>query len=264
MRRFYHAMQVAGLAASVSFAAFAWAQAPSQENATVKTNPGFDKNGRINPGEAHQVPSASGQKLNLPTPAESRKAVMMPDQKDPAPGKPTGQATSGGGASGGQQQESQNAIGGPLTPGASARTQSGSQGTSGETQQSASTTGTAPAESANWPIASTGQTAPAKFSERNDILDRTPIMAIPKALSDEDRSRIFKEVMADKAAPAGDAAELAPASELTTQLAFNDMHPLPPSVASNDWISKLKFVKTKDKVFLVEPSTRIVVEQLTQ
>ncbi len=34
------------------------------------------------------------------------------------------------------------------------------------------------------PIGSFGQTIPAKFSKRNDILDHVPIMAIPLPLSD--------------------------------------------------------------------------------
>ncbi len=273
MRNVQRAMALAALAAGVSFASLAWAQgsapsnqAPNQENATVKTDPGFKANGQINTGKETQAPSSSTEVINIPSPEESRKATLMPDPKDPAPGKPTVQSGSnGGGAGAPQKAESQQAIGGPLAAGASAG-DGGNQASASGSQQgsSASTTGLAPAENANWPIASTGQTAPAKFSERNDILDRTPIMALPMRLSDQDRARIFKDVMADKSQPSADAAKLKPADELSTELAFNDMHPLPQSLSDIDWIKKLDYVKSKDKVFLVEPSTRIVVDQFTQ
>src|ERR1041384_1599400 len=121
MRNVQRAVALAALAAGVSFAALAWAQgsapnnqAPNQENATVKTNPGFDQSGKLNPGQEHQVPSSSTQKIDIPSPAESQRAIMMPDPKDPAPGKPTAQSGSSGAADGGQQAESQKAIGGPL------------------------------------------------------------------------------------------------------------------------------------------------------
>jgi hypothetical protein len=112
------------------------------------------------------------------------------------------------------------------------------------------------------PIGATGQTMPAKFSARNDVLDRTPIMAFPIKLSDEERKQIFVSVMADKSQPAADAEKLSPASELSTDQALNGMHPLPDGLRNIDLIQRLKFVKAKDKVLLVEPSTRIVVEQI--
>src|ERR1043165_6720835 len=149
MRNVQRAVALAALAAGVSLTALAWAQgsapsnqAPNQENATVKTNPGFDQSGKINPGQEHQVPSSSTQKIDIPSPEESRKATMMPDSKDPAPGKPTVQSGSNsGGAGAPQKAESQQAIGGPLAAGASA-CDGGNQASASGSQQgsSASTT----------------------------------------------------------------------------------------------------------------------------
>src|SRR5262249_59836351 len=45
-------------------------------------------------------------------------------------------------------------------------------------------------------------TTPAKFSEENDRFDKTPIMALGPALSDEQRKAIWEKVTADKRAPA--------------------------------------------------------------
>ena len=113
------------------------------------------------------------------------------------------------------------------------------------------------------PIGSTGQTEPAKFSKRNDILDRVPIMAMPLPLSDQQRQQIYQAVMADKLQPAADADALAPASELSTNQALNEMHEMPASVSDIAATKGLKYVKAKNKVLLVTPSPRIVVEQIT-
>ena len=113
------------------------------------------------------------------------------------------------------------------------------------------------------PIGATGQTMPAKFSQRNDTLDRLPIMALPLALSDQDRQRIYQAAMADNTAVADDVAGLAPASELNVNQALNEMHPLPASVRGIRGVEQLDYVKTKPKIFLVEPATRIVVDEIT-
>jgi hypothetical protein len=48
------------------------------------------------------------------------------------------------------------------------------------------TTGAAPAATlASGPIGATLQTMPAKFSQRNDVLDRLPTMAWPLPLTDQ-------------------------------------------------------------------------------
>ena len=124
------------------------------------------------------------------------------------------------------------------------------------------TTGAASSTAAG-PIGATGQTMPAKFSARNDTLDRVPILALPIGLSDQDRQRIYQAAMADKTPAATDAAQLAPADELDTNQALNETHPLPASMRGIAGVQTLGYVKTKNKVFLVEPATRIVVDEIT-
>ena len=129
------------------------------------------------------------------------------------------------------------------------------------------TTGARPASAANQyrlgPIGATGQTMPAKFSDRNDTLDRVPIMAWPMRLNDQDRRRIYQAVMTDKSQPAAGADALAPASELSTEQALNQTHALPDSLQDIALLKRLTYLKTKNKVLLIEPSTRIVVEEIT-
>ena len=167
--------------------------------------------GQINRGFDEKNPTSS-QPRPIPTRAQLRAALAMPDSDQPVPGN-------------------------------------GANATTG----AASPTG---------PIGATGQTMPAKFSQRNDILDRVPVMGLPLPLSDDDRARIYRAAMADQPLPAEDAARLAPASELTINQALNEIHPLPQSVRGIPGVARLGYIKTKDKVFLVEPDTRIVVDEI--
>lgn len=168
---------------------------------------------------------------SIPTPEESRAALLEPISTQPSLG-----------------EEVQPTSSSPTTSGSGAASNSNTV-VSGEPPPSG-------------PIGAIGQTIPAKFSKRNDILDRTPIMAFPLKLSDEERRQIFQAVMADKAAPAADADALMPASELSTEQALQGMHPLPESLRGIAQVQRFKYVKAKDKVLLVEPSTRTVVDQI--
>ena len=114
------------------------------------------------------------------------------------------------------------------------------------------------------PIGASPQTIPAKFSSTNDTLDRIPIMAWPLGLSDQQRQRIYLAVMADKNAPAIDISDLGRTSELPTQVALNELHILPSSIGDITQVRGLKYVKTMDKVFLVIPANRIVVDAIAR
>ena len=77
------------------------------------------------------------------------------------------------------------------------------------------TTGAASsAPAAAGPIGAPGRPCRRNSPQRNDTLDRVPIMALPLGLSDQDRQRIYQAAMADKTPAASDAAQLAPASDL--------------------------------------------------
>ena len=243
----------------------------AEESATVPTNPGFKSNGQINPGVTQQAPSTSTDVRKIPTPAEARAAFMAPNDPNPVPGPqaPQPQKNAAGDnktvspqAAGGDPTTAtggQAAIGGPLSPGASA---GGSSGASGSETTGAGSAATSP-DSRPGPIGATGQTMPEKFSSRNDVLDRIPLAAFPMKLSDQERQQIFQAVMADKSQPAADADALMPASELSTDQALNGMHPLPTSLSGIAVVKSLGYVKGKNKVLLVEPSTRTVVAEIT-
>jgi hypothetical protein len=242
------------------------APASAEESATVATDPGFNAGtGQINPGFLQQAPSQSRDVTNIPTPEETRRALMTPISKQPSAGDTAGaprpEVQTFGGPN--TKQESQNAAGGPqgLTTAGSAP---GSDATKADGAAVSATTGrdstTEPPPSG--PIGSVGETIPAKFSKRNDILDRIPIMALPLPLTDQQRMQIYDAVMADNSQPVAGADALKPASELSTDQALNGMRPLPESLRGIDGLGNLQYVKARNKVLLVEPSTRTVVDEI--
>ncbi|HEY6024335.1 MAG TPA: hypothetical protein VIV34_09180 [Pseudolabrys sp.] len=195
------------------------------------TNPGFVPNsGQINAGTGAQPSSQSSDVSNAPTPEEARAALMAPISKQPSTGDALASTTGAGARDLNADLNNANASAEPPPSG---------------------------------PIGSFGQTIPAKFSKRNDVLDHVPIMAIPLPLSDQQRKQIYDAVMADNSQPVAGADALKPTSELSPNQALNGMRPLPESVRSIDGVTRLYYVKAKGRVLLIEPATRTVVGQIT-
>ena len=235
------AATVALAAASPIFVATACAADPSAD-----TQPGFvPDTGQINPGNAAQ-PWSNAPPLphdQQPAQEEARAALMSPDNGAPSAGQSAGQEPVQGAAQGAAQAT-------PPVP------NGGGQPSGGNAP------GAAPSAGPPGPIGATIQTMPAKFSHRNDVLDHMPVMAWPLALNAQQRQQIYQAVMADKLPPAADTAKLKPANALTFEQR-RDMRPLPESLAAIDGLQGLKYVKGKDKVLLVRPSTGIVVDEVT-
>ncbi len=211
----------------------------------------------------------------IPTTEEARAAKLMPDDPNPVPGqdliaartdgkgdKATTAAAGHGDpttATGGQA-----AVGGPMSPGASAGGANTASSGGASAESPVGQSGGKTADKRPGPIGATGQTMPSRFSQRNEILDRVPIMAMPLALTEPQRQRIYQSVMADTSRrPAADADALAPAAILSTEQALNQTQALPESLSDIDGLKGLQYVKAKDKVLLVLPATRIVVDAIT-
>jgi hypothetical protein len=249
----------------------------AEQSATVPTDPGFKPDtGQINPGVEEHAPTQSTEITDIPTPEESRAALMMPISKQPSAGtiptEPRPELPSATAPKTTQieqapkaQRESQNAAGGPegVTTGGSTPVSNGSTGVPSASVTTGKGSSASSEPPPSGPIGSVGQTIPAKFSRRNDILDRTPIMAWPLPLSDGQRKQIYDAVMAEKSQPVAGADALKPASELSPNQALNGMRPLPESVRGIDGVSRLYYIKAKDKVLLIEPNVRTVVGQIT-
>ena len=194
-------------------------------------DPGFVPNtGQINPGHAAEPWSDAPPQAPQPSQEEARAALMMPDNGAPSAG-----------------------------PGSTPAPNGGEQLTTGSTSASTTAAGRA---GPTGPIGATTQTMPAKFSQRNDVLDRVPTTAWPLPLNEEQRRQIFNSVMADGSPPAAGAAALKPGSSLSFEQTL-DLHPLPGAVADMDGLHGLQYLKGKDRVLLVRPPNGIVVDEIT-
>jgi hypothetical protein len=222
-----HRLGTSGVAAAVLLYSLG-AAVFAQDEPKRPINPGLVPNtGQINTGEEPH-PWSNSPDARVPTPDETWAAIIEPISRQP----------SAGGAA-------------PTTTGAGVQQPpaSGAINISSEPPPSG-------------PIGSFGQTIPAKFSKRNDILDHVPTMAIPLPLTQEQRKQIYDAVMAEKSQPVSGADALEPASELSPNQALNGMRPLPESVRGIDGASRLYYIKAKDKVLLIEPNVRTVVGQI--
>ena len=225
MKNSHCLLGTSGLAAAVLLYSLG-AAVFAQDEPRRPINPGLVPNtGQINTGAAPQPWSKSAEVDNIPAPAEAWAALVQPISRQPSAGG--GAPTTGTGA---PALDTINASNEPPPSG---------------------------------PIGSFGQTIPAKFSKRNDILDHLPTMAIPLPLTQEQRKQIYDAVMAEKSQPVVGADALELASELSPNQALNGMRPLPESVRSIDGVSRLYYIKAKDKVLLIEPNVRTVVGQIT-
>jgi hypothetical protein len=199
-------------------------------NRSPTLDPGFVPNtGQINTGHAAEPWSEAPPQQQSPSQEEARAALMLPDNGAPSAGQgPAGQIP-------------------------------GDQLTTTGTSVSATA-----AEIAGppGPIGATTQTMPAKFSQRNDLLDRVPTTTWPLPLNKQQRQEIYTAVMADDSQPAPGATELKPGSFLSFDQA-SDLHTLPQALAGIDGLHGLKYLKGNNKAFLVRPPNGFVVDEIT-
>jgi hypothetical protein len=102
------------------------------------------------------------------------------------------------------------------------------------------------------------ETVPSKFSPRNAKLDALPIMAIPLALTDEDKQRIRNAAQKTPTVRT----EARPADLLPFGL---EVRELPVQVTSAvPAVRNYGFVRTADRVLLVIPASRIVTAEIPE
>jgi len=240
---------------------------------------------------APQVRDTAATSEPIPSPKEARAALLAPVFKDALPGDGSGAAapqpkdgdakkvTGQGSLSPTDASSGHAAVGGAMSPGASGSAESsgnqqnaqqgGNTVGSGGNMQTAGAQPNVPQPRGNGgdeprlgPIGAIGQTMPAKFSKRNDTLDRVPTMAWPLAISDQERQQVYQTVMSDQSSSI-DVSKFRPADQLPPELALKDMHPLPDNIAKIGDLDHLAYIKGKDKVLLVTPATRIVVDVIS-
>jgi len=111
------------------------------------------------------------------------------------------------------------------------------------------------------------QDEPAKTSARNDRIDKTPIMAYPLSLSDEQKRAIYQRLT--QGAEPGLSGGATPASNITAKPseqvpATLALQELPPEMAASmPSVADYKFLRLQDKILVVNPRESIVVGEIT-
>ena len=201
----------------------------AQDEPKRPINPACADTGQINTG-ARSSRVKSTEVDNIPTPEEALAALVQPISQQPSAGGAAPTTT----GTGGQQPPG---VGHESTPRTSRRHR-GRSARSGRPFRPSS------------PSATTSSIARA---DHGDSI----------AAQQEQRKQIYDAVMAEKSQPVAGADALKPASELSPNQALNGMRPLPESVRGIDGVSRLYYIKAKDKVLLIEPNVRTVVGQIT-
>jgi hypothetical protein len=266
-------MMATALTTGLAVAPLALSQAHATDGTSVSTDPGFNPDtGQINPGFDKKNPTMS-EPRKIPTPAEIAAAKAMPFSTQPSLG--TGQQAALPAADNmrPETKDGQATAGGPQATNASSDAmKNGSQPSSNDKPStvgvaakdiSASDAPAAPGTEPHGPIGAFDQTMPAKFSARNEVLDRVPLMNIALPLSSEQRQQIYQALMQGDAQPSADAEALGPTSVLSGNLFLNDMHEMPASLSGIAALQGLNFVKAKNKILLVRPENRTVIDEIT-
>ena len=100
------------------------------------------------------------------------------------------------------------------------------------------------------------QTVPAKFSQRNDAIDKLPIMGMSLGLNDAQKRTIVESVRAADKPVAQTKAKIS--EELPINVVVHDL----PASANDPAMAKLKYVRAQDRVLLIEPTNRIVIGEI--
>jgi hypothetical protein len=106
------------------------------------------------------------------------------------------------------------------------------------------------------------QTAPAKFSAKNNEIDKMPIMAYPPPLTVEQRQAIYQQVSQGEAPVVSLRTELQPAQLLPSSI---ELQSLPADMVEKyPSIADYKYIRLEDRILLVNPREGIVVGEIKE
>jgi len=170
---------------------------------------------------------------------ENRKHSGTNDQSGPSSAAPTA---------------SQNGQGDKATHSVSGRAGTEEPGSHAPSQD------TAALVNGNWNVPGApadSQTVPAKFSKRNDAIDRVPIMAMAVlSLTDEQKQAIAASVKAANSPVQTTTAK--PAEELPWTIMVHDL-----GISANDpALARMKIVRAQDRILLIDAPNRIVIGEI--
>jgi hypothetical protein len=104
------------------------------------------------------------------------------------------------------------------------------------------------------------QTIPAKFSRRNDTIDKKPIIAMRLESLDEAQRKAIAAAIGK-----ANAKVVSIKSGVSQELpAATEMSELPKEAADMPALAGMKYVQLQDRILLVDPANRIVVGEITR
>ena len=136
--------------------------------------------------------------------------------------------------------------------------------TKGDTQQSGSepphhNNGPTGDTTSRAPIGAGPETTPAKFNEDVAARDRIPIMARPLPLNDEQKRKIYDQVMGNDQIPVAQTTAQ-PATILPSSIELSELSPeIGEQIPA---VRGYKYVKLPDRVLVVSPPNRVVVGEI--
>jgi hypothetical protein len=100
------------------------------------------------------------------------------------------------------------------------------------------------------------QTVPAKFSQRNNAIDKLPIFGMSLGFSEEQK-RAIADAVRESNAPV-----TASTAKVSDELAMNVVAQDWPASVTDPAFAKLKFVRVQDRILLIEPANRVVIGEI--
>lgn len=105
------------------------------------------------------------------------------------------------------------------------------------------------------------QDEPAKFSMKNAKLDGTPILAFPLMLTDQQKQAIYQKLSEGQAAAQSNITAK-PSEQVPATLALQE---LPADLAAGmPSVSDYKFLRTGDRILVINPRENVVVGEITK
>ena len=183
-------------------------------------------------------------------PVRAEDVPNRPQDTAPAQGAPA--------SAGNENQKADQALSKPSQSGNTEPSATNAAGANQASDGSASPPGPALVDGKlNVPGAPTdSQTVPAKFSARNDQLDNTPVMAMRLGLTDEQKRKVVESVKS--ANEPVQTSNAKPADELAWTVKVHDLG----AAASDPALKNLKYVRTEDRILLIDPPRRVVVGEV--
>lgn len=209
------------------------------------------------PAFAEDAPPPTQQNASPPSAQPAPQQSQQSSQPAPEKAAPGGEKSGGAAlAEPGHQQKADEALKNPVQSG---RVEPSATNTAAREQQPEGPVLVNGAWNVNG-APKDSQTIPSKFSERNDALDKKPIIAMRLESLDEAQRKTIAAAIGK-----ANAKVVSIKSGVSQELPVGvEMSELPQSASAMPALAGMKYVQLQDRILLVDPANRIVVGEITR